>query len=58
MLYYYLYWHYLCPLIEWGYQMGTHKENKIDDVIFENNMSIIGSTEVASKFDQMARAGE
>lgn len=34
------------------------KENKIDDVIFENNMSIIGSTEVASKFDQMARAGE
>lgn len=34
------------------------KENKIDDVIFENNMSIIGSTEVASKFDQLARAGE
>ena len=34
------------------------KENKIDDVIFENNTSIIGSTQVASTYDQLSRAGE
>lgn len=34
------------------------KKNKIDDVIFENNISIIGSTEVASRFDQLSRDGE
>ena len=34
------------------------KENKIDDVIFENNISIIGSTQVASTYDQLSRAGE